>query len=275
MTGSCCWPISALLASGLVLGGCADVGRPVAVVATPRPMLVPVPGTGFSSQVLLTTGEVIGTYRPPGVLDGMVAFAARDPESMDLFVTHELEANEGRSYRLANGTELTGSRITRFGVDRRTRRITSAGLAYREVRDRAGRIVVDAAQLNETTGRGAAGLESFCSASGWSAGEYGFADRLVMAHEEVTRTEGHPHGGTIYALDVEGETLWALPELGRGSWENSAALSTPDGSRPDGHVALLLGDDLEFGRAPLYLWIGRKIPGGKVRTIAGPPARDH
>jgi hypothetical protein len=83
-----------------------------------------------------------------------------------------------------------------------------------------------------------------------------------MVNEEVTRSEGHPHGGTIYALDVRSETLWALPELGRGSWENSAPLSTPDGDRPDGHVALLLGDDLEFGRAPLYLWIGRKIPGG-------------
>ncbi len=225
-------------------------------------MLVAVPGTGFSSQVLLTTGEAIGTYRPPGVLDGMVAFPAKDPESMDLFVTHELKAGEGQSYRLANGTELTGSRITRFLVDRRTRQITSAGLAYRAVRDRSGRVVVDAVQLSEAPGRGTAGLESFCSASGWSAGEYGFADRLVMAHEEVTRTEGHPHGGTIYALDVDDETLWALPNLGRGSWENSAALNTPDGTRPDGHVALLLGDDLEFGRAPLYLWIGRKIPGG-------------
>ena len=225
-------------------------------------MLVPVVAAGFSSQVLLTTGEAIGSYRPPGVLDGMVAFAAREAGSVDLFVTHELEASEGRSYRLANGTELNGSRITRFGLDRQKRQITSARLAYREVRDRSGRVVVDAAQLSETTGRGAAGLESFCSASGWSAGEYGFADRLVLAHEEVTRTEGHPHGGTIYALDVDGETLWALPELGRGSWENSAALDTPDGSRPDGHVALLLGDDLEFGRAPLYLWIGRKVPGG-------------
>jgi hypothetical protein len=121
---------------------------------------------------------------------------------------------------------------------------------------------VNASQVSEATGKGAAGLESFCSASGWSAGEHGFVDQLVMAHEEVTRSEGHPHGGTLYALDVRGETLWALPELGRGSWENSAALSTPDGDRPDGHVALLLGDDLEFGRAPLYLWIGRKVPGG-------------
>ncbi len=257
------WPLAAaLLTTGLALGSCSDVGRPVAATAVPTPMLVPAPGTGFSSQVLLTTGESVGDYRPPGVLDGMVAFPAKDPEAMDLFVTHELEASEGASYRLANGTELTGSRITRFAVDRKTREITSGRLAYSEVRDRSGRVVANAAQLSESQGRGTAGLESFCSASGWSAGESGFADQLVMAHEEVTRTEGHPHGGTIYALDVGGETLWALPELGRGSWENSAALSTPDGARPDGHVALLLGDDLEFGRAPLYLWLGQKIPGG-------------
>jgi hypothetical protein len=227
-------------------------------------MLIAAPGSGFSTQVLHTTGESVGDYRPPGVLDGMVAFAAKDRDArfVELLVTHELGASEGQRYRLANGTELSGSRITRFLIDRETRQITSARLAYREVRDRSGQVVVDAAQINETTGRGSAGLESFCSASGWSAGEQGFVDRLLIAHEEVTRTEGHPQGGTIYALDVEGGTLWALPALGRGSWENSAALTTPDGTRPDGHVVLLLGDDLEFGRAPLYLWIGQKIPGG-------------
>lgn len=225
-------------------------------------MLVAEPGTGFTTLVLLTTGDAVGDYRPPGVLDGMVPFEGRDAASLDVFVTHELEAGEGAAYGLANGTRLTGSRITRFTLDRRTRRITSAGLAYREVRDRAGRVVTGGTQLRESHGRGAAGLESFCSASGWAAGEYGFVDRLVLAHEEVTRAEGHPHGGTIFALDVAGEVLWALPELGRGSWENSAAVSTPDAERPDGHVALLLGDDLEFGRAPLYLWLGRKIPGG-------------
>jgi hypothetical protein len=227
-------------------------------------MLIAAPGSGFSAQVLHTTGESVGDYRPPGVLDGMVAFAAKDRDArfVELLVTHELGASEGQRYRLANGTQLSGSRITRFLIDRETRQITSARLAYREVRDRSGQVVVDAGQINATTGRGSAGLESFCSASGWSAGEQGFVDRLLIAHEEVTRTEGHPQGGTIYALDVEGGTLWALPELGRGSWENSAALTTPDGTRSDGHVALLLGDDLEFGRAPLYLWIGQKIPGG-------------
>jgi hypothetical protein len=225
-------------------------------------MLVAEPGTGFAAQVLLTTGDTVGDYRPPGVLDGIVPFAGDDGESVDLFVTHELKAGEGAPYRLANGTELTGSRITRFTLDRRTSRITSARLAYREVRDRTGRVVTDAAQLNERGGRGAAGLASFCSASGWSPGEFGFVDRLVFAHSEVTQLAGHPQGGTVFALDVAGQVLWALPELGRGSWENSAAVATPDGERPDGHVALLLGDDLEFGGAPLYLWLGRKVPGG-------------
>jgi secreted PhoX family phosphatase len=256
--------VTALLAVGLALAGCNSPGRSVVAELPQKPMLIAAPGSGFSAQVLHTTGESVGDYRPPGVLDGMVAFAAKDRDArfVELLVTHELGASEGQRYRLANGTELSGSRITRFLIDRETRQITSAGLAYREVRDRSGQVVVDAGQINETTGRGSAGLESFCSASGWSAGEQGFVDRLLIAHEEVTRTEGHPQGGTIYALDVEGGTLWALPELGRGSWENSAALTTPDGTRSDGHVALLLGDDLEFGRAPLYLWIGQKIPGG-------------
>jgi len=225
-------------------------------------MLLPEPGTGFTAHALFTTGDTVAGYRPPGVLDGMVAFAGRGAEVLDLFVTHELESNEGTPYRLANGTELAGSRITRFTLDARTKRVTSARLAYREIRDRSGLVVTEAAQISGKQAGGIAGLESFCSASGWSPGEYGFVDRLVMAHEEVSHDEGHPHGGTVFALDVAAETLWALPELGRGSWENSAALSTPDGGQPDGHVALLLGDDLEFGRAPLYLWLGLKIPGG-------------
>jgi hypothetical protein len=250
------------LALGIGVAGCAGVGKGGTHGAAAPPMLRTVPGSGFTAEVLFTTGDSIGNYQPPGVMDGMVVFPGRDSTSATLLVTHELAAEEGTPYRLANGTRLTGSRVTRFELDRRTGRITGAGLAYREIRDRSGRIVSDPAQVNERAGGGLAGLESFCSAAGWSAGQFGFVDPIMLAHEEVTQLEGHPHGGTIYALDVAGETLWALPELGRGSWENSAALATPDGDKPDGHVALLLGDDLEFGGAPLYLWIGRKIPDG-------------
>jgi hypothetical protein len=225
-------------------------------------MLRAEPAGGFVVEVLLTTGDTVAGYRPPGVLDGLVALPGSSGETLALIATHELKAGDGTPYRLANGTALTGSRLTRFDLDRRTRRLTGARLAYREVRDRSGREVARPEQLSEAPDRGPAGMESFCSAAGWSAGQFGFVDPVVLAHEEVTRSEGHPHGGSVFALDVAGEVLWALPELGRGSWENSAAVTTPDQARPDGHVALLLGDDLEFGRAPLYLWIGRKVPGG-------------
>jgi hypothetical protein len=224
-------------------------------------MLRTAPGSGFEVQVLFTTGESFGGYRPPGVLDGMVAFAG-DKDRLELLVTHELDGDQGYPYRLANGTELPGSRITHFEIDRRTRRIGAARLAYREIRDRAGRIVTGPKQVNQRPGNDRRGLEALCSAAGYAAGQLGFADQLFFAHEEVTKNEGHPYGGTIYALDVRAGTLWALPALGRGSFENVTALATPDGDRPDGHIALLIADDYEFGGAPLYLWIGRKRPDG-------------
>lgn len=230
--------------------------------AAPRPMLVAEAGSGFTTDVLFTTGDAVGAWQPPGVLDGLVALPGPTPDVVIVLANHELEAGDGRPYALANGTVLTGSRLTRFEMDRETRRITAAGLAYREIRDRAGRPVTDPVQLSGAPGSGTAGLAALCSAAGWSPGEFGFVDALVLTHEEVSRAEGHPHGGTVFALDVAAGVLWALPELGRGSWENSAAVRMPDQAAADGHVALLLGDDLEFGRAPLYLWIGRKIPGG-------------
>lgn len=231
------------------------------VAAPAAPMLLTTPEGGFASRVLFTVGERIGDYRPPGVLDGMAAFAG-DDDTVIVLATHELGARRGYPYRLANFTELAGARITRFTLDRRTLEIRTAGLAYNAIRDRAGLPVVLPGQLSERTGLGSAGLESFCSAAGYDVGEHGFVDRIFFAHEEVTKREGHPHGGSVFALDVTGETLWALPDLGRGAWENVTALTTPDGNRPDGHVALVLGDDLEFGGALLYLWLGQKVPGG-------------
>jgi hypothetical protein len=211
-------------------------------------MLQPEPASGFRVLPLFTTGGAFDGYRPPGVLDGLAAFAEGDGR-VTVLATHELEGGKGYPYALPDGRQLKGARITRFTLDAGARRIVAAGLAFRDLRDRAG-----AAQRVP--------LEVLCSAAGYEPGSFGFVDRVFFVNEEVSKAEGHPHGGSVYALDVRGETLWAAPELGRGSWENVAAVTTPDGAEPDGHVALLLGDDLEYGRAPLYLWIGRKRPGG-------------
>jgi hypothetical protein len=232
-------------------------------------MLRVTPDGGFHATPLFTVGERIGDYQPPGVLDGTAAFRRPDG-SVRVLVTHELDSDQGYPWQLANGSKLTGSRISFFDIDAATRRITRAGLAISRVFDRRGREVTAAEQVNERGSAGGdRGFEAFCSATGYARGESGFADDIFFAHEEVSAQEGHPHGGSVWALDVASGILWALPELGRGSWENSAAVTAPDSDRADGHTALLLGDDLETGRAPLYLWIGRRHPGGSFTERNG------
>lgn len=229
------------------------------------PMLRAEPGSGFTVRPLWTVGERIGDYQPPGVPDGLAVFPWA-PGTVRVFMNHELAADAGYPWRLANGTELAGARISYLDLDAATLAVRGAGPAIRAVQDRQGRPVTAAAQVNERPAsdpRSArAGFDALCSAQGYRRGQYGFADDIFFTGEEASAREGHPHGGSLWALDVRDGTLWALPALGRGSWENVTAVTPPDADRPDGHVALLLGDDLEFGSAPLYLWVGRKNPAG-------------
>jgi hypothetical protein len=225
------------------------------------PMLKTLPDSGYTASALFTVGDSIENYRPPGVLDGLAAFVHGE-DSIRVLANHELSPTVGYPYSLANGTELTGARISYFDIEKSTLQIVAAGPAYDSVRDRAGKPVTDARQISELDVSDSRGLNTLCSANGYAAGQYGFVDDIYFTHEEVSAREDHPHGGSIWALDVQGRELWGLPELGRGSWENSTALATPDGEQPDGHVAILLGDDIEFGAAPLYLWVGKKQPDG-------------
>jgi hypothetical protein len=139
-------------------------------------------------------------------------------------------------------------------VQKSNLRIKKAGLAYHTIYDRAGQLVVNAAQVNEA-GHPLNGFSRFCSGAGVRAGEYGFVDNVYFANEE-TGVPDHPHGGSVWALDVNSGAIWGLPAFGRGSWENVAAF---DSGSPD-HVALLLGDD--EAAAPLYLYIGEKNAAG-------------
>lgn len=220
-------------------------------------MLRPAPDSAWTIVPLFTVGERLGAYQPPGVLDGIVPLPGA-PGRVDLYVTHELESGAGYPFALENGTELLGSRVTRFEMDTARRRIVGGAQAIRGLVDRAGRPVTAASQVNER-GRagGRRGLDSLCSAAGVAAGQFNFVDSVVFLNEESTAAQDHAHGGSIWALEPSTGIAWALPALGRGSWENVTALQAPGGQ-----VALLLGDDYEFGRAPLYLWVGRTLPGG-------------
>ena len=235
-------------------------------------MLAPAKDSRFTAKTLATIGDNFGDYRPPGVLDGMDAWRWNE-NTVRLFVNHELECYAGYPWQLANGTTLRGARVSWFDIDRDTQEIRAGGNAIQEMRDRRGTIVTSARQVNESSRSSLlnwfasnkdkqCGLTSLCSAQGYRVGEFGFVDDLFFTNEEVSTAEGHPHGGSVWCLDIHTGTLWALPELGRGAWENAAAIETPDQAKADGHIALLLGDDLDAGSAPLYLWVGKKIPDG-------------
>lgn len=229
---------------------------------------------GVSIDPVFTVGESIKGYRPPGVLDGIAAFKRNDKQ-VRLLVNHELHKDQGYIYQLANGVELTGARVSYFDIHRSSRKLSDAGPAYTRAYDRYGNPVSAAGQVNES-GSATDGFDRLCSSSGYVAGKFGFVDTIYFTHEEANEREGHPHGGTVWAIDVDGKAIWALPALGRGAWENVTALRPPHA----GTIALALGDDYgnasalsdspEVLGAPLYVFIGSK----DTSSAANFPARN-
>lgn len=211
---------------------------------------------GWTAESLFTIGDSIGGYTPVGILDGLAAWDAGGG-IVKVFANHELGFNAGAFYSLANGTTLQGARVSFFNIDVATRTVVSAGLAYDTVYDRLGNVVTSPGQINERA-HATGGLDRLCSSHGYSAGDYGLVDDIYFTSEEASTGFGHPHGGSFWALDVANGDLYALPDLGRGSWENLTALDTGN----DSQVAFIMGDDSSLVGAPLYMYVGTKVPGG-------------
>lgn len=210
---------------------------------------------GWEVQALFTVSEGGAGYVPPGILDGIVAIKGPG-SSAYVFVNHELGASVGYPYALANGTVLTGARISGFQIQRKIvnglpeTKILAGRNAFDTVYDRAYQLVTSPAQINET-GHATNGFSRLCSSVAVAAGTYGFVNNVYLTGEE-TGISGHPHGGSLWALDVKGGALWAVPMAGRMAWENVAPMSTGNPNQ----VALLCGDDDEAN--PLYLYVGEK-----------------
>ncbi len=207
---------------------------------------------GWKTISTFTIGDSIGGYTPPGIPDGMAAFPL-NKGTVRVLCNHELTAGAGYSYTVT-GVSLRGARVSYFDIDVDSLQVLGAGLAYSAIYDRSGVIVTAASQVNEA-GHATNGFDRFCSAQGVQAGEYGFVDDVYFTNEE-TGTPTHPHGGSVWALDVDTGAIWGVPALGRGAWENVAAF---DSGSPN-HIALLLGDDT--APAPLYLFIGQRNGAG-------------
>jgi len=202
---------------------------------------------GWTVLPLLTIGDEVAGYRPPGIPDGIGALAV-DAETVRVFVNHELWRDAGPTYAIGE-LEVVGARISAFDIDRDTREVRAAGVAYDRVYDRISRIARTASPLSEQTEIPNAGFSRFCSGQGVRAGTFGLVDDIYFATEEVKQGT-HRFGGSVWALDVATSELWAVPAMGRGVWENVTPLET---GHPD-TVAFLLADD--FVEAPLILYVG-------------------
>ena len=133
----------------------------------------------------------------------------------------------GYAYSLANGTELTGARVSFFDIDPATLAVCGAGTSP------STRSTTEAATGSHVPGISTSAASTACArAACMEVGELGFQDRVYLAGEESS-------GGTEFALDVDRGELWAVPALGRAAFENVAPLDSGDGDT----VALLIGDD--------------------------------
>jgi YVTN family beta-propeller protein len=220
---------------------------------------------GFFAKEIFTVGETFDNgYTPPGVMDGIGALEL-DASTVRVFVNHELAAGDGYAYSLANGTELTGSRISYFDIDKTTMQVKDSGVAFDTVYDAAGNLVEDNS-FSINPGEGMGGFDRFCSAALIEADAFGTGHGLVddvFFTGEETGGEFNAFGGGEWALDVETGELWAVPAMGRGAWENITQVDTGTTT----HVAFILaddtspfdadGDDVDEA-APLYLYVGEK-----------------
>ncbi len=210
---------------------------------------------GWSVRPLITVGETNNNgddvnlqnlnYRPAGIMDGIGAF--RRGVNVEVYVNNELADNQGYTYYLANGTPLIGARIFNVEINRSSRSIKDAGLAYDEVFDRAGNFVTSATQINEGSAPGTNnGFNRFCSSYLVEAGYNGFTKNIYFTGEE-TSTEGQ-----LTALDIAAEELHVVPMAGRAAWENVTSLENYGSNK----VVIMIGDDR--GGAPLILYVGEK-----------------
>jgi hypothetical protein len=251
---------------------------------------------------LLTIGETFyytggalnpttaGNYTPPGILDGLGAYEL-DKKTVRVFANHELTFTDGYPYEVSDGNggtfQMYGARVSYFDIDKFSKDIVDAGLAYSLIYDANGNVATDTSFLPADQEVG--GFTRFCSAvlvdplefggrkdyddedhwedrRGRGTSGRGIVDRIFFTGEE-TGGSFTGTGGAEWALDVETGAIWAVPAMGRGAWENVTQIDT--GSKST--VAFILADDQspfdadgdgKEEAAPLYLYLGTKKEGG-------------
>ena len=151
------------------------------------------------SAPLLTIGETLtgttgalnpsttGDYTPVGVLDGMGAYR-RNANTVRVFANHELLQFRGEPYSVSDGQGgsflMTGARISYFDIDRTSREIVDAGLAYNRIYDPLGNV----AQNTDFLLDGFGGFSRFCSGGLFEAASTAWSTRSTSQAKKTART---------------------------------------------------------------------------------------
>ena len=221
------------------------------------------PGTGFTTEALLTAGDFVSVTGSPGERYQMVGIpdglgAVRDGNVTRLFMNHELP-KDVQSHPYADrpardrGAFVSELRLARDGS------ILSGRRAY----DRAYQddtFVGPAPDTSNTT----SSFSRFCS--GFMAGRHtGFDRPIYLTGEESSATTP---GGPVPAFSPNGsqsvavfdQEIHALRDLGYFPRENTV-VSPGTGRRT---VAMVLEDGPRTPDSQLYMYVGRKQHGGTV-----------
>ena len=106
-----------------------------------------------------------GNYTPPGILDGLGAYEL-DEHTVRVFANHELTFPDGYPYEVSDGMggtfQMTGTRVSYFDIDKFSKDIVDAGIAYDTIYDANGNIASDTSFLPADQESG--GMTRFCSA---------------------------------------------------------------------------------------------------------------
>lgn len=246
------------ITTAALVGSVAAFGQNTGPSSSQSAYILPTIG-GVSTTSILTVGDNIGGYRMVGIPDGLGAFNNDGGGSFTLMMNHELGGTSGAVR--AHGQ--TGAFVSRWNIN--------TDLTVTSGRDHN----TSSADAFEYTGggnwsnapSGAQRWNRFCSADLAAPTAYYNASTGLGTNARIFMN-GEENGseGRAYAHIVTGagtNQTYALPHLGKFSWENSVASPYAQ------NKTVVMGLDDSTTNGGVYMYVGNKTNTGRDIDRAG------
>jgi hypothetical protein len=220
---------------------------------------------GWTAFELLSQGDAIGAIADSGYgsvatlgkYDGLGPY--RHGATLSLFMNHESDASAISRVDVSRDAlrQAVANRVSGGATPFPATIVSSVGWAYDAIYEGNYHAVLTPAPVASGPGVAAYASAHFyrlCSGTMHSPAAFGpgrgFVDRLY-----ITGEESYGPNGQLFALDPATNDLWEIPDVGRASWENAAAIDTHEAQ----HVAIILTSDYYADPGDyLRLYVGTK-----------------